>query len=340
MRERARVGYLRLVASAALVAGCVGGHPSENGLAAEQGGAEARTVVARVNGEPIYEDQLQPAVEKNLAQFARHGARADDPKLIKRLQTRHLNELIGNLLVYQESRKQVVENLDEKVEQRLKEMEEEQRARLGVSSHAETSEMAADARRESVEARIRIDEYLKEQGVLEPEIPEERIRAMYDEDPESFSTIETVRVSHVLIAVEGQAGAEEKRQARQKAEQIREEILAGGDFSAIAKAHSDCKTAPLGGDLGHIKRGYMPAAFDEVAFSLETDTVSEVVETRFGYHVIVVVEREPARVVSYEQMRGFLETYLQGEESKRRLAAHIAELRERSEIEILLNDLQ
>jgi peptidyl-prolyl cis-trans isomerase C len=176
--------------------------------------------------------------------------------------------------------------------------------------------------------------------VLEPEIPEERIRAMYDEDPKSFSTIETVRVSHVLIAVDEKAGADEKRQARQKAERIREEILSGGDFSAIAKAHSDCKTASLGGDLGHIKRGYMPAAFDEVAFSLEIDSVSEVVETRFGYHVIKAVERDPARVVPYEQMRGFLEAYLQGEESKQRLARHIAELRERSEIEILLNDPQ
>jgi peptidyl-prolyl cis-trans isomerase C len=193
-----------------------------------------------------------------------------------------------------------------------------------------------DDLRESLEAKVRVDEYLKEQGVLEPEIPEDRIREMYDADPESFSTTETVRASHILIAVDGQAGTEEKQQARQKAEQIRKEILAGGDFAAMAKAHSDDKTALEDGDLGYIKRGYMPAAFDEVAFSLEEDSVSEVVETRFGYHVIKVVDRQPARVVPYEEMRGFLETYLQGEESKKKLAAHIAELRERSEIEIFL----
>jgi peptidyl-prolyl cis-trans isomerase C len=80
----------------------------------------------------------------------------------------------------------------------------------------------------------------------------------------------------------------------------------------------------------------MPAAFDEVAFSLEKDTLSEVVKTRSGYHVIKAVDRQPARLIPYEQMRDFLETYLQGEESKKKLAAHIAELRKRSEIEILL----
>jgi peptidyl-prolyl cis-trans isomerase C len=305
-----------------VVAGCVAVPSSENERAAEQSRAEARKVVARVNGEPIYEDQLQPAVKKSLAQLARRGAQTDNTDLVKRLQARQLNELIGNLLVYQESKKRPIENMDEKVELRLKEFEKKYGARRG---------MARD-----MEARVRVDEYLKEQGVLEPEIPEDRIREMYDLDPKSFSTTETVRVSHILIVVDEQAGTEEKQQARQKAEQIRKEILAGEDFAAMAKAHSDCSTAPMGGDLGQIKRGYMPAAFDEVAFSLEKDTISKVVETKTGYHVIKLVDRQPARQIPYDQVRDFLKTYLQGEESKKKLAAHIAELKEKSEIEILL----
>jgi peptidyl-prolyl cis-trans isomerase C len=205
-----------------------------------------------------------------------------------------------------------------------------------MARYLKIRKMTMDGLRESLEARIRVDEYLKEQGVLEPEIPEDRIREMYDADPKSFSTTETVRASHILIAVDGHAGTEEKQQARQKAERIREEILAGSDFAAMAEAHSDCNTASNGGDLGQIKKGYMPAAFDKVAFSLEKDTLSEVVETRSGYHVIKAVDRQPARLIPYEQMRDFLETYLQGEESKKKLAAHIAELRKGSEIEILL----
>jgi peptidyl-prolyl cis-trans isomerase C len=303
MREQGGVGYLRLAVTVMVVAGCVAVPSSENERAAGPSGAEARKVVARVNGEPIYEDQLQPAVEKSLAQLARRGARTDNTDLVKRLQARQLNELIGNLLVYQESKKRPIENLDEKVEQRVKDLEKKYGAGQG---------MARD-----MEARVRVDEYLKEQGVLEPEIPEDRIREMYDMDPKSFSTTETVRVSHILIVVDGQAGTEEKQQARQRAEQIRKEILAGGD-------------------LGQIKRGYMPAAFDRMAFSLEKDTISEVVETESGYHVIKVVDRQPARLVPYDQVRDFLKTYLQGEESKKKLAALIAELRKRSEIEILL----
>jgi len=319
-----------------VVAGCVAEPSSETTRAAEQSGAEARKVVARVNDEPIYEDQLQRAVQKSLAQLARHGAQKDNTDLVKRLQARQLNELIGNLLVYQESKKRTIENMDEKVEQRVLELEKKYGAGEGMARYLRIRGMTMGDLRESLKARVRVDEYLKEQGVLEPEIPEDRIREMYDVDPEGFSTIETVRASHILIAVDGQAGTEEKQRARQKAEQIRKEILAGKDFAAMAKAHSDGKTASAGGDLGHIKKGYMPAAFDKVAFSLEEDTVSEVVETKFGYHIIKAVDRQPARLVPYEQMRDFLKAYLQGEESKKKLATHIAELRERSEIEILL----
>ena len=80
----------------------------------------------------------------------------------------------------------------------------------------------------------------------------------------------------------------------------------------------------------------MPAEFDKVAFALEKDAVSEVVETKFGFHIIKVSEKTPARVVPYEQMRDFLKKYLQEEESKKKLASHIAELKKKSKIEILL----
>ena len=151
-----------------------------------------------------------------------------------------------------------------------------------------------------------------------------------------FPVRATVKVSHILIAVDAQAGAEAKEQARQKAEQVRKEILEGKDFAEMAKKHSTCWSAPNGGDLGIRKQGDMPAEFDKVAFALEKGAVSEVVETRFGFHIIKAFENTPARVVPYEQMRDFLKKYLQEEESKKKLAEHIAELKKKSKIEILL----
>jgi peptidyl-prolyl cis-trans isomerase C len=336
MKGYRRASYLGFVATVMLVVGCATEPSSDNARAEAPDGEETRKVVAVVNDEPIYEDQLQPAVQKNMAQFARRGARMDDTEMLKHLQSKQLNKLIDNLVVYQESKKYTIENMDEKVDQRVEDLETKYHGEEGMEKYLRMRRMTMGDLRKSLESKVRVDEYLKAQGILEPEIPEDRIRAMYDEDPESFSTTETITISHILIGVDKQADAEAKQQAQQEAKRIREEILAGEDFAAMAKAHSDCKTASNGGELGNIKRGYMPAAFDEVAFSMEKDDISEVVETRFGYHIIKAGDRQPSRVIPYEDMRDFLKTYLQGEESKRKLAEHTAELRKRSEIEILL----
>jgi peptidyl-prolyl cis-trans isomerase C len=61
-----------------------------------------------------------------------------------------------------------------------------------------------------------------------------------------------------------------------------------------------------------------------------------VVKTRFGYHIIKVVEKKPAGTIPYEDMRDFFRKYLQKEESKKKLQVHVAELRKKSQVEVLL----
>jgi len=336
MTKGLKAGFFRLVTALMVAAGPVAELSSEDGDAQEPSAEVARIVVARVNGQPIYEDQVSPAVEQSLGKLTRHGARKGDPSLVRRLQARVLDKAIGNLLINQESKKRTIENMDEKVDQRVKDLEQKYGAGQGMERYLKIRKSTLGDLREGLKRRVKIDEYLKEQGVLEPEIPEERIREMYDADPDSFSTTEAVTVSHILISADAHAGTEKKEQARQKAEQIREEILEGKDFDEMAKKHSDCNSASGGGNLGRVRKGHMPAEFEKVAFPLKKDAVSEVVETRFGYHVIKVVDKHPAHVVPYEQMRGFLKKYLQDEESKKKLASHIEELKKRAEIEIML----
>jgi peptidyl-prolyl cis-trans isomerase C len=267
----------------------------------------------------------------------RFGLRKEDAELVKRLRAKVLDKTLGDVLINQESKKRTIEKIEDKVEERVKALEKKYGAGEGMERYLKIRRMTLDDLRESLKGRVRVDEYLKEQGVLDPDIPEDRIRKMYDEDPQSFSSKETLQACHILISVDANAGREAKQQARQKAEQIRKEILAGQDFAAMAKQHSGCqRSASSGGDLGDIKRGFMPAEFDKVAFALEEGAVSEVVETKFGFHIIKVKDKSPARVVPYEQMREFLKKYLQEEESKQRLAAHIAELKKKARIEIFL----
>ena len=87
------------------------------------------------------------------------------------------------------------------------------------------------------------------------------------------------KVRHILVDSE------------KKCEELKNEILAGGDFGEVAKQHSSCPSSKKGGDLGQFGPGQMVKEFDEVVFSGELNQVHGPVQTQFGYHLLEITER-------------------------------------------------
>ncbi|MGC9360538.1 MAG: peptidylprolyl isomerase [Anaerolineae bacterium] len=101
--------------------------------------------------------------------------------------------------------------------------------------------------------------------------------------------VEQIHVRHILTS--------EESAARRAVQALR----AGGNFIALARQISeDATTRSTGGDLGFLPYGVMPPTFDEVAFAMEPGEISDVVRSEFGFHVIQVVEIDPARRVPDE----------------------------------------
>ena len=100
---------------------------------------------------------------------------------------------------------------------------------------------------------------------------------------------EVLSLSHIFI--EPSASLEEQVKIRPKAEEVLKQIKAGGDFAALATQHSqDPGSASQGGDLGFFGRGTMVPEFEEVAFSLKQGEVSDLVQSKFGFHIIRLEE--------------------------------------------------
>jgi peptidyl-prolyl cis-trans isomerase C len=297
--------------------------------------AAAGKVAATVNAAPIYEEKVRAEVEKSVAAFTRFGMRREQhPELLKQLRQKALDKLIGDELLIQESRKLKIANLEEDVEKELKALEAKHGNREKLEQFLKRRSTTWEDLKKVTRSRICLKEYLKQQGVAEPEIPEDRVRQMYDESDHTRQ--EMVQVSHILIAVAPHDDAQKAEKARKKADELRAEIVKGKDFAEMAKKHSNCNSASGGGDLGFVKKGFMPKEFDQAAFALEKGAVSPVVKTKFGYHMIKVLDKKPAGIIPYEEMRDFYRKYLQEGESKKKLEAHVAELRKKSKIEVLL----
>ena len=115
-------------------------------------------------------------------------------------------------------------------------------------------------------------------------MPEEELRAMYDSSNDLYSTPERRKVSHILIALDREANQEAIEAAREKVQGIKERIIAGSDFSLLAKELSDdTVSSKNGGDLGLITPGIMEKNFEEAAFSLGKGELSDPVKTGFWF---------------------------------------------------------
>ncbi len=319
--------------------GCVLGFSLGGAEAQEEGAketaAEARKVAATVNGQPIFESQLKPLVDKELKKIEKFGKRSRGPDVVTRLQKKALAKLIDTKLLHQESQKLLIEDLDEKIQQRVNDIKKIRRTPEGFEQFLKSKNLTIERLEESLKARVRLDEYLEQQGVKDPEIPEQRIKEFYDSNPNNYAVEEAVKVSHVLIKV---ADAEQKEEARKKAEKIRQEILDGKDFAEMAKEHSACNSASGGGDLRYIKKGFMPKEFESVAFAMEEGAVSEVVETKFGFHIIKLFKKRPGGPAPYENVKDFIKKFMQQDESKKKLAELKRELKKQAKIEIFLDE--
>ena len=101
--------------------------------------------------------------------------------------------------------------------------------------------------------------------------------------------VDAIRASHILISYKGSLRSEtnrDRKDARKLAEKILKELKSEKDFADMARKHSDGPSGPKGGDLGRFERGQMVPEFDQAVFGLEEGAISEVVETKFGYHII------------------------------------------------------
>ncbi|HRZ06955.1 MAG TPA: peptidylprolyl isomerase [Candidatus Competibacteraceae bacterium] len=148
-------------------------------------------------------------------------------------------------------------------------------------------------------------------------------REQYAVRRDEFQLPEQFKVAHILKKARCDC---EKAAQRQKIEQLRTRLQAGEDFATLAKAESeDIGSAANGGALaGWVKREQLVAPFAEAMSQLKPGQLSAVVETEFGFHLIKLVDHQPARQQTFEEVQPTLEqqlrkTYVQDQLDKKAL---------------------
>ena len=123
-------------------------------------------------------------------------------------------------------------------------------------------------------------------------VTDDEAKAYYEENKAQFEKGESVCASHILVDSEDKAKA------------LKTDIESGAiSFEDAARANSTCPSRASGGALGEFTKGQMVPEFDEAAFSMDINVVSEPVKTQFGYHLIKVTAKNPAGTMDFEDVK-------------------------------------
>lgn len=187
--------------------------------------------------------------------------------------------------------------------------------------YAEGKKSGFDADPEIRQQLTELERHLVVQKVMQEQqatpIEDSDVRAYYDANPAEFSS-DRVKAAHILIAEE------------ELAREVHAKVVADPDkFAELAAEHSvDRSNSKRGGDLGFFGKGRMVKEFEAVAFSLSEDgQISDPVQTRFGWHIIMRTGREDGSVKSFDEVQNQIKVKLVSEKRRERTQAFLEKLK-------------
>jgi peptidyl-prolyl cis-trans isomerase C len=202
------------------------------------------------------------------------------------------------------------------------------------------------------ELQSKMTEETTAQAVLERElkisISEDQVRKFYDDNPSKFEQPETVRASHILLSTRDpqtnkDLSDDQKQAKRKKAEEALKRARAGEDFAKLVSEYSEDPGSKDKGGEYQFSKGQMVPEFETAAFSLKTNEVSDIVTTQYGYHIIKLSEKIPAKKVELAKVAPDVKEFLLQQEMQKRqqdVQDYLQKLKKDSAVEILDENLK
>ena len=288
-------------------------------------------VVAVVNANPLTEADVQLEIKRIRFQ-AKSMRQPIDLSTIEAMREKVIQSIINRELLFQESKAKGISVDAIEIDMRMDQIKQQ----LGTDQQLENqlAEMgiSMDVFRSQVSQATAIQKLLEMEIYGKTQVSEKEARIFFENNPHFFKKPEEVKASHILIKLTADDDEEKKLAARQKIETIQEKLAAGEDFADLAKSYSEGPSSVNGGDLGYFDRKKMVKPFSDAAFSLEPGQISDIVETRFGYHLIKVIDKKPKTSYEFEKIKQQLIKMLQGRKIQTETKQYLDELQKKAVI--------
>jgi peptidyl-prolyl cis-trans isomerase SurA len=289
-------------------------------------------IVAKVNSEIITLSSVNERVELLKQKFEGNHQEREEEFLGEAL-----NKIVEEKLQLQESKKRGFVVDDSAVEGALKNIEQKnglQEGQLAVMLESEGRSM--ESYKNHIRDQILVSKVVRFELGSRVNISERKIAKYYHKNQKDFWEPSKARVRHILILTEEALSADKKKEKYLLVKGILREVKGGRDFAAAAKEYSEDISASEGGDVGFVEKGKMVPEFENAVYRMKEGEISDIVETEYGYHIIMVDKVLPGRTLPLKDVKGKIQFILSSKKQNSAYEEWMNELRESAFIEISL----
>lgn len=288
--------------------------------------------MANVNGEAILLSDLKERFQ--LARSVEFGSvdRAPTEKELRET----LDAIIIERAIDRRASEMKVEIKPEEIDKEIQIMLDS--ANIGIERFRETLE-AAGLTIELYRDRIRhnlIARRLSSFEIEPPTVGREEALAFYEREPELFNKPARLRISHILIERDLGGSAESLAEKRRKLQRAQAELARGAPFEEVARKYSDDRSGENGGDIGWVKQGELDPAFERGIARLKVGQISDVIETRFGFHIARVTDASVTKHRPFEEVEAEARAYLRAKIFQERREKWVEKVKSESYVKIFL----
>ncbi|MDG1928628.1 MAG: peptidylprolyl isomerase [Nitrospinaceae bacterium] len=309
---------------------------------------EIPKLVARVNGVDIESKYIEfrlSQIEKLALKTAKRPLTVKEKSsIVKGL----IEKEVVRELVNQQGKKENLKIEPELIEKELKTL----RSLYASEEEFNNAMKSRNINLEEIKKAIQID--INKNHLLNAEIKgkinppsDEEVKKFYEDNKSRFQRPEAYHTRHILAAyfppeaVRNQTIKELKKNkdyfariAEEKIDKVIEELKQGADFEKLAKNLSDDESSrENGGDLDFNYKGSFETSFNEAIEKLNPGETSGKIKTRFGFHVIQLVEKRPSEMAPFTEMKPEIQKYLFIKEAKKKVAIFIEKLKQTADIQ-------
>lgn len=298
---------------------------------------EGADYVAIVNGEKIPYQSLEQKLNFIKQRYASQGQQLNE-KQLNSIKQDIAERMVEKELLYQKTRELGIDvdmdKVDSQINQFKQKFDDEKQYQQQLSQMGYTEELL----RSEIKQNMAIQKLIEEEIASKVSLSDKEAEKYYKDNTQEFETPARVKARHILIKTESDASESDNKEAKKKIQAAEKRLEKGEEFAKVAKDVSEGPSSEKGGDLGFFSKGRMVKGFEDAAFALEPGEVSDIVKTRFGYHLIKVEDKEPASQKSFEEVKGNLKEKMKNEKVSKEMESYLNDLRQKADIKMNLPD--